>query len=105
MNSNTNTLSENKFANDTSIKNKGFMLLDEMFRQYGWHMCKNEMNWICYTKFGQETEFFEIRIDLSKIHVSIPIKNSPYQYNTSFKNYFEASEYIEERFKDFILEY
>jgi TFIIF-interacting CTD phosphatase-like protein len=105
MNSNTNVLSENKFINDISIKNKGFLLLAELFRDHGWNICKNEMNWICFTKFGHETEFFEIHIDLSKIHVSIPIKNSPYQYNTSFQNYFEASEYIEERFKDFILEY
>ena len=87
---------------NNEIKNKGFLLLDEMFRMNDWHLFKNEMNWICYSKFGKETECFEIRIDMSKVHVSIPIKNSRYQYNTSFNNYFDACEYIELRFKDFI---
>jgi hypothetical protein len=59
------------------------------------------MNWICFSKPGFQTEYFEIKIDQSKIFVSIPIKNSLFQYKTSFKDYYSASEYIEERFKDF----
>ena len=79
------------------------VLLDEMFRKYGWHICKNEIDTISYTKFGKETEYFEVRIDNSKVYVSIPIKNSPYQFTTSFDNYYEANNYIDLRFKDFIL--
>jgi hypothetical protein len=111
MTNSNNTLSnqqqynKNDFLFHTEIKNKGFLLLDEMFKQHGWHLCKNEMNWICYTKFGHETEFFEIRIDPTNVYVSIPMKNSRYQYTTCFKNYFTASEYVEEHFKDFVLEY
>lgn len=84
------------------IKNRGFLLLDAMFKQYGWHIVRNEMNWLCYSKVGYETDLFDIKIDKNSIHVSIPIKNSPFQYHTSFNDYFQASEYIETRFFDFI---
>ncbi len=65
-------------------------------------MIKNDFNWISYTRFGNETDLFDIRVDQKSIHVSIPIKNSPFQYVTNFKDYFQASEYIESRFMDFI---
>lgn len=98
-----NTISNNSQINvDTKILNKGFLILDELFQKHGWHLIKNEMNWICYTKVGQETDLFDIKIGQKIIQVSIPIKNSPFQYHTSFTDYFQASEYIEERFFDFI---
>ena len=85
------------------IKNKGFILLDSLFKENGWHMTKNEMNLIEYTKQGQESDFFQIKLDQKNVYVSVPIKNSPYQYKTSFNNYFDASEYVEKRFKDYAL--
>lgn len=98
-----NTISNNSQINvDTKILNKGFLILDELFQKHGWQLIKNEMNWICYTKVGQETDLFDIKISQKIIQVSIPIKNSPFQYHTSFTDYFQASEYIEERFFDFI---
>jgi hypothetical protein len=87
---------------NTEIKNKGFALLDTLFKDNGWHITKNEMNWICYTKFGNETDLFDIKINQKTIQVSIPIKNSPFQFVTSFKDYYCASEYVESRFLDFI---
>ena len=102
MSSNDNMLSNQRSILNSEIKNKGFAILDEMFKKHGWYMVKNEMNWISYTKFGHETDLFDIKIDQKSIHVSIPIKNSVYQYITSFKDYFQASEYIEARFFDFI---
>jgi hypothetical protein len=87
----------------SEIKNKGFILLDSLFKENGWHMTKNEMNLIEYTKFGQESDFFQIKLDQKNVYVSVPIKNSPYQYKTSFNNYFDASEYVEKRFKDYAL--
>ncbi len=96
-----NMLSNNESILNTEIKNKGFALLDQMFKDNGWNLCKNEMNNISYTYFGHETELFEIKIDTNTIHVGIPIKNSRFQYNTQFNNYFQASEYIEARFADF----
>jgi len=101
MSSNDNMLSNQTTILKTEIKNKGFFLLDEMFKTNGWHMTKNEMKWVSYTKAGNETEFFDIKIDQNKVYVSVPIKNSIFQYTTSFKDYFTASEYVEQRFKDF----
>lgn len=101
MSSTANMLSNNESIFNTEIKNKGFALLDQMFKENGWHLCKNEMNYISYTHFGRETDLFEIKIDAKTIHVGIPIKNSNYQYNTQFNDYFQASEYIEARFLDF----
>ena len=102
MTSTVNMLST-EYPNFTSeIKNKGFLILDEMFKLHGWHKSKNEMNWIIYTKAGFETEFFEIKVDQTMICVCVPLKNSIFQYTTSFKDYFTASEYIENRFKDLI---
>ena len=103
MASNDNIMLTQNIVKQSELVNKGFFMIDAMFKENGWHMTKNEMNWICFTKKGFETEHFEIKIDVSKIYVSIPIKNSIFQYSTSFKDYYSAVEYIEDRFKDFIL--
>ena len=84
------------------IKNKGFILLDSLFTENSWHITKNEMNLIEYTKQGYECDFFQIKLDQKNVYVSVPIKNLSYQYNASFTNYFDASEYVEKMFKDYI---
>lgn len=89
---------------NTEVNNKGFAILDTLFKEKGWHLIKNDMNRICYSKFGNETDFFDIKISQKAIHISIPLKNSSYQYNTLFSDYFQASEYVESRFLDFIEE-
>lgn len=99
MNTNTN---DNSMLNASELKNKGFSLLDEIFRANKWHLVKNELNWICYTKLTDETSSFDIKISPNKIIVSVPIKNSSYQYITTFNSYFDASEYIEEKLLDYI---
>lgn len=99
-------LPDNMLLNDpilnSEIKNKGFVILDEMFKKHGWHIVKNEINWINYTKFTDETSYFDIKIATDRIIVSVPIKNSVYQFVTTFKGYYEASEYIEQKFFDYI---
>jgi hypothetical protein len=100
MNTNDNMLLNDPILN-SDIKNKGFAILDEMFKKHGWHMQKNESNWINYTKFGDETSCFDIKISIDKIIVSVPLKNSIYQFVTTFKSYYEASEYIEQKFFDY----
>ena len=87
---------------NSTIMNKGFAILDSKFKENGWHLVKNELNWISYTKFGDECTYFDIKILPDKIVVCIPIKNSSYQYITSFNGYYEASEYIEQKFFDYI---
>lgn len=101
MNTAHNILTK-KTINNAEIKNKGFAILDEMFKKYGWYMQNNELNWINYTKFGDETSCFDIKIASKKIIVSIPLKKSIYQFVTTFDNYYEASEYIEQKFFDYI---
>ena len=66
-------------------------------------MNKKELNLIEYRKSNYEIDYFQIKIDKTNVNVSVPIKNTPYQYKTSFTNYYDASEYIEKHFNDFIL--
>ena len=102
MNSNTNTISNSSSIFNSDIKNKGFVFLDQLFKENGWHLVKNEPSWICYSKLGLELDYFDIKIGEKIINVSIPVKNSPFQYTTTFKDYYNASEYVEARFLDFI---
>ena len=100
MNTNGTMLSSDSILN-SNIANKGFAILDTKFKEKGWHIIKNELNHISYSKFGDETSYFDIRILPDKIVVCVPIKNSSYQYVTSFKGYYEASEYVEQRLYDY----
>jgi hypothetical protein len=102
MNTDSNVLSNNTNVHSSDIKNVGFALLDQLFKQHGWHLIKNEMNRICYTKFAHETDVFDIKIEAKSIRVSVPVNNSPFQYVNLFDNYYQASEYVEMRFLDFI---
>lgn len=101
MNTADNMLSNNSILN-SDIKNKGFAILDSSFKQHGWRLAKNEFNWINYTKFGDETSYFDIKISNDKIIVSVPMKNSIYQFVTTFKSYYEASEFIEQKLFDYV---
>lgn len=98
MSSNNSLQSDNLYE---IIQNKGFIILDKIFLENGWYLCENKMNKLCYTKLGYETDIFDIQIFEKEIQISIPIRNSPYQYVTYFTDYFQASEYLEARFKDF----
>jgi hypothetical protein len=83
--------------------NKYNFILSDLFESNGWHLIKNDKNWVIFTKAEHETEFFEIKEDKNIIYVSIPLKNSVYQYKKKFANYSQAYEYVEERFKEFII--
>lgn len=91
-----------EYDKNKQLKNKGFLIIDSIFKENQWELIHNEMNEISYSKFGNETTSFDIKISTDKIVVSIPIKHSIYQYVTSFKNCYDASEYLEQRFRDFI---
>lgn len=97
---NDNTLFNDNAVNAT-INNKGFSILDSIFKQYQWHLVKNDLNFISYTKIGDETNHFDFKILKDKIVVSVPIKNSSYQFVTNFKSYFEASEFAEQKLIDY----
>ena len=65
------------------IVNKGFLIIDNLFKENNWNIVINEPTWVAYTKHGHETEYFELKIEKSKVIVSIPLKKIPYQYNHS----------------------
>jgi len=86
----------------TELKNKGFFMLDEVFKEHGWSLVKNEFDHIIYAKSSFDPNVFNIKLNKTSVNVTIPVKNSHCLYNTSFNDYFQASEYVEARLKDFI---
>jgi len=96
-------LSREQYMTNNPIKNRGFADLDAVFTDNGWHKMRNEFNHIAFAKCGHEGDQFEIVLDKTSVNVIVPLKNSSFAYTTSFNNYFEASEYVEYRFKEFIL--
>jgi len=96
-------LSNEQLYDNDPIKNKGFADLDAVFSENGWRKMRNEFNHIAFAKCGNEADQFEILLDKTSVNVIVPLKNSSFAYTTSFNNYFEASEYVEYRFKEFIL--
>ena len=87
----------------SGVKNKGFAILDTVFKENGWCLASNDMNWVSFIKSGGDAmNSFDIRVTPEKIIVSIPLKKSVYQYASSFDNYYDACEYVENRFYDYI---
>jgi hypothetical protein len=77
-----------------------------LFYKLGYKMKEsNSSSDSCLTFFrpGYETEFFEIKSygENLQYSVSVPIKNSCFQYKTTFKNYYEALMFLELKFKDY----
>ena len=84
-----------KNVSSQQIMNKGFSCLKELFnKKIGWELIVNEINHIIFLKKEEDFQF-EMKIDADTIHVSMPMKNSVYNYETRFNSYFMASEYIE----------
>jgi len=54
---------------------------------------------IIYRKNKIKNEYFEIKLDNYKILVTIPIKNSIYQYQTTFNNYKDTLVYLDKYIK------
>lgn len=76
--------------------------LEQTFGQYNWSLHINEPDHIAFKSPISDYDYFEIFVDTKKIHVTIPLKNSTYKYKTSFDSYFNACEYVEMQFHDFI---
>lgn len=93
METHDNMILENKSSNSD---------LDVTFKENGWHVIDNDLKSVCYGKYGQETDVFCIKFKQKNVFVSFPIKDSNYQFTTSFTDYNQASKYIETRFNDFI---
>ena len=71
-----------------------------LIEQMGYQIVSTE-NMILCSKIGFETEFFELKLIENRYYVSVPLKNSVYQYKTSFLQYDEAICYMNHKFKDY----
>jgi hypothetical protein len=75
------------------------LLLDDVLRDYRWKNVLNKPEHILYEK---ETCFVEVIItNPTSIQVSIPVKNTAFQYRTSFSSMEDAVSYIEDRVTDY----
>ena len=51
---------------------------------------------------GYNWKFIKIALDNNIIYVSVPLKNSTFQYKTKFEDYYSAIKYTESKFYYFI---
>jgi len=79
-------------------------LLD-LFKNNGWSSngVIDSEEGITYYKEGHETEYFQLRLSGSEepIYVSVPLKNSTYQYVLNFKEFESATNYISKMFYEY----
>ena len=100
------TIAANTLSGNTIINiNNELKLLNELFKCNCWQQIENNEKFsdhIMYAKTGNETEFFKIALDNNNIYVSVPLKNSNFQYKTKFVDYYSAIKYTESKFNYFI---
>jgi hypothetical protein len=78
--------------------------LEEQFLSKHWQLVTNKVDHIVFKKENNNYDYFEIKIDTqdsTRISVSIPLRNSQYQYGTHFNNYFDATEFIEQHLQNY----
>jgi hypothetical protein len=77
-------------------------MLNKFFNSNNWYNDKtnnNDLYTINYRKNKIKNEYFEIKIVDTKLIVSIPIKNSIYQYQTTFNDCKDAISYLDKYIK------
>lgn len=94
------TCTKNNNECDSFPLNKGFLDVHQNFTERGWNIKTNTKNILSYVKSVNVLDEFILNVDKTNISVIIPLPNSNIAYKTSFKNYFEASEYIISRMYD-----
>ena len=82
--------------------------LEEQFLSKHWQLVTNKVDHVVFKKENNNYDYFEIKIDTqensnssTRISVSIPLRNSQYQYGTHFNNYFDATEFIEQHLQNY----
>jgi len=93
-------LTENRIIN---INNE-LKILHNLFKSNGWQIDTADKisESIIYSKEGNETEFFKIEVNNNNVYVSVPLKNSTFQYKAKFDNYYSAIKYTESKFYYYI---
>jgi len=99
------TVATNMLAENTIINiNDQLKSLTELFKYNGWEIKTRDglTDNIIYSKLGNETEYFKMEQDGHYIYVSVPLKNSTFQYKTKFTDHYSAIKYTESKFNYFI---
>lgn len=84
-----------------ALANKKFENIDTLFLKNKWSRIDNNKEFVAYSKYGYETEYFKIKLENDYIYVTIPLKSVPFHYTTRFRDLTEACEYVTIRFKEF----
>lgn len=84
-----------------SLDNNILLQLNPPFFKYGWSV-QTHSNSITYIKTADETSKFEIHVESTdRMVVSVPLKNSIYQYVTIVKDVNNVVEYVEQKLIDY----
>ena len=87
------------------VKNMGFSQVAETFVKAGWIISVNTQSEISFNHPSDPKlayDEFRMNVTQDKVNVLIPMPNSKIAYCTWFKDYFSASEYVIQRFTDFL---
>lgn len=84
------------------LVNSGFNLIHGYFMSYGWLLTKNTHTHIEYTHPLKKMDIYTIKISKTNIMVNVPLKLSNHSYTTYFKGYFDANDYLEMHFLNFV---
>lgn len=88
--------------NNLLLANPQFTNLDNLFLENNWTKIETTPHLVTYSKYGYETDYFQIKMDNNFIFITVPLKQIPFVYITKFKDFEKASEYMEIRFKEFL---
>ena len=84
------------------LVNSGFNLIHDYFMTHGWLLTKNTQTHIEYTHPLRKMDVYTIKISKTNIMVNVPLKNCNHSYTTYFNGYFDANDYLEMHFLNFI---
>ena len=84
------------------LVNPGFNLIHGYFMSYGWLLTKNTHTHIEYTHPLKKMDIYTIKISKTNIMVNVPLKRSNHSYTTYFNGYFDANDYLEMHFLQFV---
>ena len=96
------------YAQTIDQPNNQWNKVEEQFLSKHWQLVTNKTDHLVFKKENNNYDYFEIKIDAqensnssTRINVSIPLRNSQYQYGTHFNNYFDATEFIEQHLQNY----
>ena len=77
------------------INNISVNQIEDCVKDYNWKLCHHMENEILFEKSYPSNEILKIKTIGDRILVSLPLRNTVYQYNTYMKNIEGLYEYIE----------